>query len=291
MELPIALVNLKDGLENGLALHLLSTIMAPCQTTRPAIIAINEARWRLPRGRPEREAVAELSRLCGARYEIKTGEIERSNNPPAFLWDTERLDLMEYSDRDTDHHRWGRNTWSVVSRHDPNVALRMIIPHLDYASGTRRLIEAETLGSQVGGHLPVVVAGDLNSTGSGPLLSHRDYTHVPQHKRRQKGLLLPSDEWVDDTRALDTLIGPWDATTNTRRHHAGSGLHALAEADWEQRGRPEELLAATTYSEQPLLIDWFLATKDVGLVPGTYQVWDGNPHHTDHKLVTATITP
>lgn len=46
-ELPIALVNLKDGLENGLALHLLSTIMAPCQTTRPAIIAINEARWRL----------------------------------------------------------------------------------------------------------------------------------------------------------------------------------------------------------------------------------------------------
>lgn len=290
MDLPIALINLKDGLDNGSDLHLLSTILAPCQRTRPAIIAINEARWRLPRGCPERKAVTDLSRLCGARYEISIGAIERSNNPPALLWDTERLDLLEYSVACTDHHRWGRNTWSLAVREEPNAALRMVIPHLDYASGTRRLMEAEILASQLGGPIPTVVAGDLNSTGSGPHLPHRDYTREPQHKRRQKGLLLPSGEWVDDTRVLDTLIGPWDPVTHTRRHDDGAGLYALAEADWEQRGRPDELLAATTYSEQSLLIDWLLATAGIGLVPGTYRVWDGQPQHTDHKLVTATLT-
>lgn len=290
MDLPIALINLKDGLDNGSDLHLLSTILAPCQRTRPAIIAINEARWRLPRGCPERKAVTDLSRLCGARYEISIGEIERSNTPPALVWDTDRLDLAEYSVAATDHHQWGRNTWTVAARNDPTAALRVIVPHLDYASGTRRLMEAETLAAQLGGSVPIMVAGDLNSTGSGPHLPHRDYTHVPQHKRRQKGRLLDSGEWVDDTRSLDTLIGPWDPTAHIRRHDDGAGLYALAETDWEQRERPDELLAPTTYNEQPLLIDWLLATPGIGLVPGTYRVWDGNPHHTDHKLVTVTLT-
>lgn len=85
MELPLVLVNLKDGFDNGLVLHLLSTIMAPCQTTRPAIIANNKARWPLPRRRPEREAAADLSRLYDGRYKISIGEIEGLNNPSALL--------------------------------------------------------------------------------------------------------------------------------------------------------------------------------------------------------------
>jgi len=287
-ELPLALVNLEDGLDSGEKLHLLSSIMEPCRGIRPAIIAVNEARWRMPRGRPEREAAALLSQLCDARYEISVGQIERSDHPPALLWDTQRLDLVEYSTASTDRSLWKRNTWTLAVLDSPNDAVRVIVPHWDYASGTRRLMEAETLASHVGGSLPVVVAGDLNSTASGPHLPHRDYTRVPVHKRRQKGRLTAVG-WVDDTRALDTLIGPWDTTTNTRHHQDGAGLYALAEHDWQQRNR-QGVLASTTHIEQSLLIDWILATRDVGLVPGTYRVWEGDPAWTDHKLITATIT-
>ncbi|WP_285730542.1 hypothetical protein [Nocardiopsis sp. ATB16-24] len=190
-ELPLALVNLKDRLASGTNLHLLNSIMEPVRGIRPAIIAINEARWRMPRGRPERQAAALLSQLCNVRYEISVGQIERSDHPPALLWNTQHLDLVEYSLADTDPSRWKRNTWTVAVRDSPSCAVRVIVPHFDYASGTRRLMEAETLASQVGAALPVVVAGDLNSTVSGPHLPDRDYTRVPAHKRRQKGRLTP----------------------------------------------------------------------------------------------------
>lgn len=49
-----------------------------------------------------------------------------------------------------------------------NTALRMLISHLDYASGTRRLMDAKTPALQLGGSIPTVVTGDLNSTGFGP---------------------------------------------------------------------------------------------------------------------------
>jgi hypothetical protein len=292
MEIPFALVNLKDGLENGLALHQLRPIFEAYRPTgtRPSLLAINEARWRLPRSRPTREAVHELEQLFGARYEIEIGELDRSDNPPALVWDTGVWQLMEASVAATDHHRWGRNTWTLVAREDPNKAVRVHVPHLDYASGTRRLMEAEILASQVGGHIPTVVAGDLNSTASGPHLPHRDYTDVPRHKRFQKGMRLPSGEWVDDTRALDVLIVPWDTRSGARRHQDGCGLYAIAETDWEQRRRPDELLAPTTHTHQSLLIDWILATEHIGLLPGTYRVWPGDPARTDHKLVTATLT-
>lgn len=293
MQVPFALVNLKDGLENGLGLSRLHSVFADYAATgvRPTLMAINEARWRLPRGIPAREALDIFENLFGGGpYEIEIGDIERSNNPPALVWDTQVWKLVEESTAQTDHHRWGRNTWTLTTREPHNAALRIHIPHFDYASGTRRLMEAEILASQMGGYFPVLVAGDLNSTASGQYLPHRDYTDVPGHKRRQKGMLLPSGEWVDDTRALDTLIGPWDDATGTRRHADGCGLYAVAERDWEQRGRPDTLLEPTTHTPGSLLIDWILATDQIGLVPGTYRVWPGDPAHTDHKLVTATLT-
>lgn len=289
LDLPIALVNLENGLDKGASLHLLYQIMAPCAHTRPGIIVINEACWRLPRHEPEREAVSLLSQLCGVRYEILLGSIERSDHPPAIVFDTDRFEYVAWSDPASDSHRWGHNTLTLVSRAAPNLAVRVIGAHFDYASGTRRLMEAETLASQVcRDSMPTLVAGDLNATASGPHLPQRDWTLVPPHKRHQKGRQLASGEATTDTRALDTLIGVWDEHNGIRV--GGAGLHALAERDWEQRGRPDEPLASTTHTDQSLTIDWLLATEGIGLIPGTYQVWDGNPAHTDHKLITATIT-
>ncbi|MFY7069412.1 hypothetical protein ACOQFV_26440 [Nocardiopsis changdeensis] len=292
MQVPFALVNLKDGLEDGHGLSRLHPVFADYAATgtRPTLMAINEARWRIPRGLPAREALDIFETMFGGIYEIEIGAIERSDNPPALVWDPQVWRLIEESTAQTDHHRWGRNTWTLTARHDPHAAVRIHIPHLDYSSGTRRLMEAESLASQINRDFPMVVAGDLNSTGSGPHLPHRDYTKVPAHKRRQKGMLLPSGEWLDDTRALDTLIGPWDEDTGTRRHSDGCGLYAVAERDWEQLGRPAALLEPTTHTPGSLLIDWILATNEIGVVPGTYRVWDGDPAHTDHKLISVTLT-
>src|SRR5699024_2061202 len=132
------------------------------------------------------------------------------------------------------------------------------------------------------------VARCITLIASATDLPTRINARVREHNRRQKGRLTAVG-WVDDTRALDTLIGPWDTTTNTRHHQDGAGLYALAEHDWQQRNR-QGVLASTTHIEQSLLIDWILATRDVGLVPGTYRVWEGDPAWTDHKLIAATIT-
>ncbi|WP_159942522.1 MULTISPECIES: hypothetical protein [unclassified Nocardiopsis] len=286
-ELPVALINLDKGLEKGQSLHLLDEVMAPCAQTRPALIVVNEACWLTPRRIPEREAAHRLSQLCGVRYEIFTGTLERSYTPPALLWDTDRLRLTEFSDERSDHHRWGHNAARMASLNSTHADLRVLMAHFDYASGQRRLMEAQTLAAQVRPGHPVLVAGDLNATASGPHLPARDWARVPVHQRHHKGRQLTDGTFVTDTRALDTLIGVWDAQAGTRR--GGVGLRALAEADWDQQGRPAHGLAPTVYEDEPLLIDWLLATPDIDLVPDTYRVWEGEPHHTDHTLITATI--
>ncbi|WP_285729312.1 hypothetical protein [Nocardiopsis sp. ATB16-24] len=286
-ELPVALINLEKGFDKGQSLHLLDEVMAPCTQTHSALIVVNEACWLTPRRIPEREAAHRLSQLCGTRYEIVTGTLERSYHPPALLWDTNRLRLVEFSDERSDSSRWAHNTARLAAVDGSHADLRVVIAHCDYASGERRMMEAQTLAAQVRPGCPVLVAGDLNATASGPHLPDRDWSRVPAHKRHHKARQRPDGTFVTDTRALDALIGVWDEQAGARR--GGVGLHALAETAWDQQGRPDRVLASTTYSHQALLIDWLLATPDIGLVPGTYRVWDGDPAHTDHKLVTATI--
>lgn len=286
-ELPVALINLQKGLGKGQNLDLLDQIMAPCARTRPALIVVNEAAWVVPRHIPEREAAHRLSKLCGARYEIVTGTLERSYDPPALLWDTDRLRLVEFSDERSDHHRWGHNAARLVAVDSSHEDLRVLMAHFDYASGQRRVTEAQTLAAQVRPGYPVLVAGDLNSTASGPHLPACDFAALPAHQRLHKGRQLPNGDIVADTRAVDSLIGVWDPDRGERH---GGVLRALAETDWVQRGGGRPGPAPTTYSDDALLIDWLLATPDVDLVAGTYQVWDGDPALTDHKLVTATIT-
>lgn len=286
-ELPVALINLQGGLDKGQSLYLLDEVMAPCAQIRPALIVVNEACWLTPRRIPEREAVHRLTKLCGARYEIGIGALERSYTPPALLWDTDRLRLAEFSDERSDHHRWGHNAARLAAVDDSHEDLRVLMAHFDYASGERRLMEAQTLAAQVRPGYPVLVAGDLNSAGSGKHMPQRHWPGTPLHKRHHKGLQRADGTFVTDTRALDTLIGVWDEQAGIRR--GGVGLHALAETDWSQQHRPARGLAPTTYGDEALLIDWLLATEGVELLPNTYRVWDGDPDHTDHKLITATV--
>ena len=62
----------------------------------------------------------------------------------------------------------------MAARDQANTALRMLISHLDYASGTQRLMDAKTPALQLGGSIPTVVTGDLNSTGRDQVGGHTD---------------------------------------------------------------------------------------------------------------------
>lgn len=288
--LDLALINLKDGLNRGADLHRLPQLFASYQPVgpRPALVMVNEAKWWHDSGRAEHRAAWLLSQMFGAPYGIRIGKIERSDDPPAVLYDTTRLRLLSWADPRSQPHVWGRNTAEFAWATGPDrVALRVQLAHLDYASGTRRLAEAETLAAQITQTVPLIVAGDMNSTASGPHLPARDFSQIPAEKRRQKGRLV-NGAWMADTRALDVLIGAWDPATGTRVH--GAGLSSLAEEDWHQRARPDALPEPTTNTSQPLLIDWILRNSRLELLPRTYRVHPpGKAAVSDHRLITAAV--
>jgi hypothetical protein len=142
-----------------------------------------------------------------------------------------------------------------------------------------------------------------------------DWSRANSRLRKTKGLLLPSGEWVDDTRAMDLMLGAWDETTERRAAVAYSvgqtlagqtllqpaiGWHALAELA-SQSGTPKEQAFMPTVNRGPehgggMLIDWLLVNNEwqEGLVPGSYQVHapessDHREHPSDHRLVTAKL--
>ncbi|MFV2008253.1 MULTISPECIES: hypothetical protein [unclassified Micromonospora] len=100
---------------------------------------------------------------------------------------------------------------------------------------------------------------------------------------------------MPDTRAVDHLIGDWDATTRQRTN--GCGLHSVAEMAW--RADPTQPIAPTVNPGiDPgggLLIDWLLANDAMTphVLPGTYRVHlpdPGQPPPSDHRLVTCSLT-
>lgn len=287
VRLNLALVNLQRGLDHGREMDLLPAVLSPCADAPPDLIVINEACWLFPRLKPARHAANLLSREWGVEYEIAVGDLDRSYHPPALMWNASRLRLDEWSDARTDAHLWSRNTAVFTSREDPLARVRVVGAHWDYSSPTRRRMEAEALGAQCAPPLPTLVGGDLNGTASGLHLPQRDFSLEPPHKRGMKGKMLPDGSYVAATEAVDHLIGVWNERFGQRV--GGAGLYALAERDWLDHGQPEGWIVGSTYSSQPLLIDYWLASPQIDLVKGTYRAWEGHPGITDHKLITATV--
>ncbi|MBB4935186.1 endonuclease/exonuclease/phosphatase family metal-dependent hydrolase [Lipingzhangella halophila] len=302
--LPLALLNIQQGWSSDFDFTRFGDVFADVSDP-PALIMINEAvQWWANLGRGKYAAALALSRMFGVHYAIEIGWLDRSDHPPALVYDTARLQLTAWANEHSCTNTALRNTAEFVladSGKGPSDPpdLRVRLQHFHFSSATRRLAEAEILAAQARQDVPTIVAGDLNATASGPHLPDRDWDRVreraPQRLRRKAwqpgGAGTP---WVADTRAVDTLIGAWNPETGQREDNPG--LYALAEDDWHQRGaRPDDTLVGTTNTrgerDGGLLIDWILRNELVELVPDTYRVHIPAPgrQHTDHRLVTATV--
>lgn len=291
---PVTMVytNLKSGLAAGADLHLLPEILPALDSGEepPGSIGICEAQWWQRGGEATAEAERYLRKVYGCECLLHVGGIGRSDDPPALAWRPEVFSWHRWSTPANDHHRYSHNTGLLAWADDPEqVAVRVQVVHLDYASADQRAIEAQTVAAQFNPALTNIVMGDFNSALSGDHAGDRDWDTVPGHKRRQKARLVevaPGQwQWVKDTVPLDTLTGPWDEHAGQRRADLGTGYRALAEADWEQQGRPECGLAGTTTNGQSLPIDHILADASVELVPNSFAV-HLNPH-SDHGVLHA----
>ncbi|KOX11670.1 hypothetical protein [Nocardiopsis sp. NRRL B-16309] len=290
-EVTLVYTNVESGLREGQDLDLLPEILAPTlDGEAPTLIGFCEGRWWARGGRARAEVARILRRLYGTHYQVEIGGIRRSDHPPTVAWRTDRLNLHQWSAPGNDAHMHGHNTARFSWTDDPSeqVALRVQIAHLDYASGDQRLIEAQTLAPQVDPGLTNILMADFNSALDGAHAGDRDWLAVPQHKRGEKAMLIQVNgvwTWVKDTRALRALTGPWDELTHKRLTDLGPGYRALAETDWEQRNRPACGLAATTTTDQALPIDHILADDTVELLPQGYEVHLNE--HSDHGVIIA----
>ncbi|MFY7068987.1 hypothetical protein ACOQFV_24280 [Nocardiopsis changdeensis] len=286
--------NLQSGLDAGRRLDLLPKILEPTHCPDqdpPAVLGMCEGRWWHRAGRAKDEVATILTRFYGVPYEVDVGGIDRSDDPPAIAWRTDLLRRRGWSAPHTDHHTPGHNTAWFSWADDPTdrIALRVQLAHLHYASGDKRAIEAQTLRAQFDRRLTNVLMGDFNCALDGAHGGDRDWMRVPPEKRGEKGRLIQVSTgvwvWGKDSRPFIELLGPWDERAGVRRSELGPGYRALAEVDWEQRGRPAAGLAPTTTTDQALPIDHILGDDTVELVRGGHEVHLNS--HSDHGVVVA----
>lgn len=306
MLLDIALLNIQGGWSRtGFDFHRRFPLVLADVQDPPALWLFNEAvDWDAKGGRGRYAAARALRDLYDTPYVVETGWLERSPHPPAIVYDPTRLILRSWTDAATcatprDRNRAEFDDAVAPARPDGLPALAVSLHHFDYADGTTRMAEAKRMVARVRGDVPYIGAGDFNGAVSGPQFPDKDWetlVRTQPHKRYHKswqpaGLGTP---FVADTRAMDILLGPWDEELGTR--HGPRTLFALAEDDWIQRGRPDELLTPTTNTGADaggsLVIDQILRNHRVGLVEGTYRVHvpASGQQVSDHRLVTATIT-
>jgi len=279
----------------------------------PALISFNEAKKYRHDGRWALNAAAEaLSDELGVAYHGILGSSGHGHDgmPPAFFYDPGRLVLRSW-------HEPGdpligpdqRNVARFAVRASGAVAAARteflaITDHWSPWSGSDRLRAAQMVdryGAQC--DLPVILAGDLNATASGPHLPRRDWTQAGRSARSHKAIeILGVDGatlWVSDTAAIDHLIGHWDDDCGHQDHGQridGCGFHAVAELAWEDAGRPGPLTATVNRGVDAgggELIDWILVNDAMKphVVVDAYQVEvpDTDPHPSDHRLIYAAF--
>jgi endonuclease/exonuclease/phosphatase family metal-dependent hydrolase len=252
----------------------------------PDLIVLNEAKYWDDRGEtPFLTALAQLASVTGRPY---VGRLCAGPLGSAVVYDPDRLRLRRGEDLSFPDKR-GRFAFTACGG---RARLVVRAEHWAFWSGEPRLERARLLAQFGKDPVPTLIAGDLNSTASGPHLPRIRWDAVPVGIRDYKGIRHADGSWGPDTRAVDRLIGGWDE--RLARRTVGAGFHHVAELD---RHAPCPLPATTNENGSGLHIDHLLINDawlhpGGGVVPGSYRVHipAGRPFPSDHRRVTVTLT-
>jgi endonuclease/exonuclease/phosphatase family metal-dependent hydrolase len=254
--------------------------------TADAIFLCEAKFWHTRGQRPFHTAIQELSVLTGRPY---VGQLFAGPLGTAIIYDPTVLCLNATEEP---YFEDKRNLAQFRLRADLTYRLNVYVEHWSYANGEQRLARAKLLAPFGASSVPTLIAGDANSSASGPQLPDIDWNRVPIGIRDHKGHQHADGSWHPDTRALDRLIGAWD--TSTGRRVGGAGFHHIAELD-PQAPNP---LPATVNGDSGLHIDYILANQALlataEVVPGSYQVHiptSASPADwpSDHRRVSCTL--
>jgi hypothetical protein len=301
-KLPVALFNYESGGRVRPGTYDFSKLTEAFKDVEeaPAMILLNEAKeWHLWGHNALYRAVNALSERLGRRYTGVDGVgVRGPASMPAFIFDPQVVRLDSWGDNhDTVHpdkqnlahaHIWGRSA----------AKFRVLIRHGNPNSGDIREQEMREISGMRAGP-PTLLGGDLNSPASGPHMPEMHWEQATDELRAKKAIRLPDGTYVADTRAVDFLLGEWDARLGGRPARE-LGWYALAELAHASGTPAEEAFRPTVNRGVDrgggLLIDWMIvneAWKD-GLVPETYTVHvppgdSPTSFPSDHRLVTATL--
>jgi endonuclease/exonuclease/phosphatase family metal-dependent hydrolase len=230
-----------------------------------------------------------LRRHTGTVFVPLRGVSDHGPYPPAVFYQPAHLGLIQHYDKHPDNPRHEHNL--IGLRHLATGHVLRVMPiHFDFQSGLRRFLEAERIGWTADPAFATIVAGDFNSTSSGPNEPECVFENHPRHKRYNKALWVPHDDprygqpLRPDTRALDRL-------------HDG-GLLDVADLA-HQQGLPADLAFTPTVNHGvdghgALRIDRILVTEPLrhAVDGSSYRVHipDGEPP-SDHRAVSLRIVP
>ncbi|TCB91617.1 hypothetical protein E0H26_25355 [Micromonospora zingiberis] len=260
--------------------------------TPAALIVLCEAKHYGDDGQAGLFAAADvLSDELGVEYCAELGWCERGPYPPAVFYDPQVLKLLRWHGRSRYADKHNLAHFRV---HDSDREFLVLARHWSNHSGVRRRQEAGLIDHFGGHELPVLVAGDLNATASGPHLPQRDWTAASYRARSHKARRLPDGTWVSDTDPIDHLIGAWDETHWSRVD--GCGFQAIAEMAW-RAGVPNALhptVAEKVDAGGAQLIDWLLVNTAMArfVVAAEYRVHVPDPQlpaPSDHHRVRASL--
>jgi endonuclease/exonuclease/phosphatase family metal-dependent hydrolase len=300
----IAVANFRNGgMRRGIApdlsasrgydLHRLTRLFAPARPRPPAVIALCEPKEWDSHGKAVGLAAANaLAVALGRPYVVEFGHLDRGPAGPAVLYDPTTLRLDYFGDTHPTVWADSRNLARFHHVQDPTAKLLVKVVHWDHSDGDLRLSQAKRDSTLAESPEPTVLAGDLNSTASGPHLPQRDWGLLPPARRGQKSMVVDGVR-VADTRAVDHLIGSW--TPGGRR--SGVGFHAACEVAHFRDGMPAARAFAPTLAPgvdapaEPIVNDWALlnAAAVSLLVPDSYAVHASNGDASDHELITFSL--
>ncbi|MBF9132726.1 hypothetical protein I0C86_27775 [Plantactinospora sp. S1510] len=263
----------------------------------PALVALCEAKeWGRDGNRGLLSATAALGRQLDRPYVGHLGWRERGPIEPALLYDPTVLDLTSwYNDNGYPTHDDKRGLAEFRVR-ATGVQFGVLVEHWDPRSGASRLRQAERIDRYGRHRLPVLVMGDLNSTASGPSYPRRDWDLAGYRARHQKARRREDGIWVDQTEAVDHLIGAWSEEHGERVD--GCGFHAASDLAWLTGTPNHQAYRPTTNREDAAggnqIIDFILTTDPDSLVPMTYQVHppsglDRADGWSDHNLIEGSF--